>query len=64
MDMAIIWILLGAWFIWENTEVLNSLSVWRLVAAIVILTIGAPVFLLSDLLELLLDIITGEEDGE
>lgn len=64
MDMAIIWILLGAWFIWENTEVLNSLSVWRLVAAIVILTIGAPVFLLSDLLELLLDIVVGEEDGE
>lgn len=64
MVMAIIWILLGAWFIWENTEVLNSLSVWRLVAAIVILTIGAPVFLLSDLLELLLDIIMGEEDGE
>lgn len=64
MDMAIIWILLGAWFIWENTEVLNSLSVWRMVAAIVVLTIGAPVFLLSDLLELLLDIIMGEEDGE
>lgn len=60
MVMVIIWILLGACFIWENIDVLNSLNTWRLAAAIVILLVGAPVFLLSDLLELLLDIVVGE----
>ena len=64
MAIMIIWAILGALLVWDNVEVLNSLSVWRSAVAIVILTVGAPVFFLSDFLEVLLDLIMGEEDGE
>ena len=64
MVVIIIWVLLGAHLVWDNAEVLNSLSVWRSVVAIVILAVGAPAFFLSDFFEVLLDLIMGEEDGE
>ena len=64
MVIMIIWAILGAHLVWDNAEVLNSLNVWRSAVAIVILAVGAPVFFLSDLFEVLLDIIMGEEDGE
>lgn len=46
----------------DNAELLESLSAWRMVVATVIITLGAPVFFLSDILEYLLDIITEEEE--
>ena len=64
MAIMIIWAILGALLVWDNVEVLNSLSVWRSAVAIVILAVSAPVFFLSDFLEVLLDLIMGEEDGE
>ena len=64
MVIIIIWAIIDARLVWDNAEVLNSLSVWRSVVAIVILTVGAPVFFLSDFFEVLLDLIMGEEDGE
>lgn len=64
MVVMIIWAILGAHLIWDNAEILNSLSVWRSAVAIVILAVGAPAFFLSDFFEVLLDLIMGEEDGE
>ena len=46
----------------DNMELLESLSVWRMVVATVIITLGAPVFFLSDILEYLLDIVAEEEE--
>lgn len=58
-----LWIGASASLIWRNMDILESISTWRSVAAIVILVIGAPVFFLSDLLEFLLDWIMGEEES-
>lgn len=64
MAIMIIWAILGGLLVWDNMEVLSSVSVWRSAVAIVILTASAPVFFLSDFLEVLLDLIMSEEDGE
>ena len=64
MAIMIIWAVLGARLVWDNAEILNSLSVWRSAVAIVILAVGAPAFFLSDFLEVLLDMIMGKEDEE
>ena len=55
------WIIAAAWaglawtLVKDNMELLEGLSVWRAAVATVILTICAPVFFLSDLLECILD---------
>jgi hypothetical protein len=45
-------------------EVLESVSLWRSCVATVLLVICAPVFFLSDLGEVILDLVVGEEEEE
>ena len=56
------WAILAWRLLQDNMETLTAVSAWRAVVATVILTLGAPVFFLSDLLEVLLDWIVGEEE--
>ena len=56
------WAILAWRLLEDNEELLDSIEAWRSVLATVILTLGAPVFFLSDLLEVLLDLIAGEEE--
>ena len=60
--VVIVWATLSARLIWDNRDLLDSISVWRAIAMTVILCIGASVFFLSDCMEVLLDVIAGEED--
>ena len=63
--MMIVWAMLSWRLLWDNMEVLNSVSLWRSCVATVLLVICAPVFFLSDLGEVVLDLVVGEEeDGE
>jgi len=58
----ILWAFMGFYMVWINLDELNNVSTPRMIAAIVLLTIGAPVFFLSDFLEIALDYIVGEEE--
>ena len=65
MDLGVImilWIFMSSYMIWINLGELGGVSMPRMVIAIVLLTIGAPVFFLSDFLEMALDYIVGEEE--
>lgn len=61
--VVIVWATLSGRLIWDNRDLLDSVSIWRAIAMTVTLCIGAPVFFLSDCMEVLLDAIAGEEDG-
>ena len=58
------WAIVTALLVFDNWELLNELPVWRGVLITVLLCLLAPVFFLSDLGELLLDWISGEEREE
>ena len=60
----LMWVILSWNLLWDNMEVLSSISLWRCCVATVLLVICAPVFFLSDLGEVILDLIVGEEEGE
>ena len=60
--LLLVWATISAKLVWDNQDIIEKIPVWRGVVAVVILCAGAPVFFISDILEMLLDIITGEED--
>ena len=62
LGLLVIWAVYAWWLLEENQELLCEIEVWRQVVATVLLVVGAPVFLLGDFLELLLDLVTGDED--
>ena len=51
-----------AWRILKNFEEdIEKMSLWRIVALVVIVTFGAGFFVIEDLLEILLDLVVGGE---
>lgn len=60
--LLLVWAIVSAKLIWDNQDIIEKIPIWRGVVAVVILCAGAPVFFISDILEILLDIVTGEEE--
>ena len=54
---------IGAWYLLcDNIDLLGELPAWRAVVSTVLLIAFTPAFFLSDLGEVLLDILASEED--
>ena len=62
--LLLVWAIVSAKLVWDNQDIIEKIPVWRGVVAVVILCAGAPVFFISDILEMLLDIVTGEEEDD
>ena len=51
-----------AWRILKNFEEdIEKMSLWRIVALVLIVTFGAGFFVIEDLLEILLELVVGQE---
>lgn len=62
MILLLVWAAVAALLLWDNKEVFAAVSVWRSVVITVLLILFAPVFFLSDIGEVILDFVAGEEE--
>lgn len=61
--LIIIWIFLAGAMLWVNIDMFEELWGWRTVLATVILILFAPALFLSEVGEMVLGWVTGEEDS-
>lgn len=60
--LIILWIYATVRILWYNWELLDRLPVWRGVLSIVIVTLFAPAFFLSEMGEILLEWLLPEDE--
>lgn len=62
--IAILWAILSVSMIWERWNLLTKLSWWRSLVVVAILTFGSPAFFICDILELIYDLVVGDEEDD
>ena len=61
--LAIVWIYAAARILWYNWELLDRLPVWRGALSIVIVTLFAPAFFMSEMREILLEWLLPKDEN-